>query len=128
MANIGPGVGAAVGNAAGNAMAAALAAGMLAELHTYLTVCRISTQAQRDALINGQGFTAVYDLMTLSAEDAKGLVRNHNDSQASNATGRTLKLGFVQEKNLKTLIWWLRDNYYDKITSEGCWYNASPVG
>ena len=109
MANIGPGLGAAVGNAAGNVMAAALAAGMLAELHTYLTVCRITTQAQRDALIQGQGFTAVYDLMALSAEDAKGLVRNHNDSQASNAVGRALKLGFVQEKNLKTLIWWLRD-------------------
>ena len=47
--------------------------------------------------------------MELSTDDARGLIKNHNESQPNTADGRARRLGFLQEKNIKCLIWWLRD-------------------
>ena len=87
----------ALGNIFGNMAAAAVNAALLAELQTVLTVCRL-TVAQSTALTTGQSLGSLEDLKGLSADDARGLVKNHNESQSLTAIGRAAKLGFIQEK------------------------------
>ena len=102
-------------NAAGAALGAAFAAmaaaaiknaALLSDLNLVLQVCQL-LEGQRNALTTVQALGSLEVLKGLSTEDAKGLVKNHNESQPNKANGRAAKLGFIQEKNIKSLIWWL---------------------
>ena len=96
------GGGAALGQAFAAMAAAAINTSLLADLNLVLQVCQL-TVGQRTALTTGQALGNLDDLKGLSTEDARGLVKNHNESQTSTANGRAAKLGFIQE------IWWLHD-------------------
>ena len=85
--------GAALGQAFVAMAAAAINAALLADLNLVLQVCRL-TAAQRTALTTGQALGNLDDLKGLSTEDAKGLVKNHNESQPANANGRAAKRQF----------------------------------
>lgn len=84
---------------------AAAAPDPLDVLRQYLTICGFDTDERKNRFITGQGFTGIDDFKNLEVKDAKSLVKSHNDTN----TQRNLKLGFMIQRNIEGLIWYVRD-------------------
>ena len=82
---------------------AAAVSDLLDVLLQYLTTCGFDTQEWQNWFITGQGFTGINDFKNIEVKDAKSLVKFHNDTN----TQRNLKLGFMIQRNLEGLIWWV---------------------
>ncbi len=79
------------------------------DLEDALKVCRFSSANSREAFIESQGLTCMEDLATIPIESVKRMITTHNSMQGNTAAARVLKIGYLQQANLESLVWWLRD-------------------
>ena len=79
----------------------------MADVHAVLIVCGIAGAADRNNLINMEGFANLGTLSILTNDRTVDDMAKRAASRTA-AAGRVL-LGTVQLQNIKALAWWVRD-------------------
>ena len=52
-----------------------------------------------------QGLAGIDDLKLLQVKDIKSMIKNHNDNDDPNTT----RLGYITQRNIEALVFWVRD-------------------